>query len=592
MSSPVSEYESRLAFRREQVATLEKTEDRLATGRLLCFIFGVVLGIYLFRGQLPLLYLVIPVVIFIALVAWHLICQDRIAVIRRVIQFYEQGMRRMRHEWIGDGNSGESYRVIDHVYARDLDIFGEGSLFELLCTARTPAGESTLAQWLLSGAERDEIQRRQSAVEALRDRVDLREDLGVMGNEIRSQVHPDSLIQWAESTEIFPAWVQGASWVCGIAAIVTGLGWAFADWGPIPFFGVILVEYLVGLSAQRAVEGVTGGVSELALELNLIALAIERFEKESFEGNCLQQVTQNLSSDGVTASRAIRRLELLVSWLDAKRNQFFAPIAIVLMWDVHLSFFIQRWRGVHGKRVKLWLSALGELEALSSLACFSFENPSYPFPVILDEPQRFEGNELGHPLLNQQECVRNSVSLTATEKVWLVSGSNMSGKSTLLRTVGLNTVLALSGAPVCGSSLTLSCVCLGASIQVYDSLHTGTSRFYAEISHLKSLLELSQKEQTFLFLIDEIFSGTNSHDRRIGATALIKEFIARESLGLLTTHDLELTKIAEDTVGVVRNVHFQDQFADGKLKFDYRVHEGVVERSNAIELMRSVGLPV
>ena len=204
----------------------------------------------------------------------------------------------------------------------------------------------------------------------------------------------------------------------------------------------------------------------------------------------------------------------------------------------------------------------------------------------------FDAAQLGHPLIAEARCIRNDVMLSPQQSLLIVSGSNMSGKSTLMRTVGVNVVLALAGAPVRAERLRLARLNVGAAIHIQDSLQAGASRFYAEITRLRQVVELTQAELPLLFLLDEILSGTNSHDRRIGAAAVIKSLVERGALGLVTTHDLALTKIAEELKGRARNVHFQDELKDGQMYFDYRMHDGVVERSNALELMRAVGLDV
>ena len=235
---------------------------------------------------------------------------------------------------------------------------------------------------------------------------------------------------------------------------------------------------------------------------------------------------------------------------------------------------------------------MGEFEALSSLASFSFEHPKDPFPEIVEGKVCFEGLGLGHPLLPESDCVRNDVRLDRERQVLLVSGSNMSGKSTLLRTVGTNAILAMAGAPVRAESLRLSPLNVGASIRVTDSLESGVSRFYAEITRIRRLMDMTSGDSTLLFLLDELLHGTNSHDRRIGAEAIVRRLVEKGAIGMVTTHDLAIANIEDDLKPRVANVHLQDHLENGKMKFDYKLRPGVVEHSNAIELMRSIGLEV
>jgi DNA mismatch repair ATPase MutS len=270
----------------------------------------------------------------------------------------------------------------------------------------------------------------------------------------------------------------------------------------------------------------------------------------------------------------------------------FAPIALVLLWEIQLAFLVEDWRRKNGHAISAWLAAVAELEALSSLAGYAYEHPNDPFPEISERPPCFEGRGLGHPLLPESKCVRNDVILTGEMQVLVVSGSNMSGKSTLLRTVGINAVLALAGAPVRATRLVISPLAIGASIRVMDSLHAGTSRFYAEITRLRKLVSLSDGPIPLMFLLDELLHGTNSHDRRIGAEAVIKGLVNRNSVGLLTTHDLALAHIAEVLAPHAVNVHFEDHIENGRIAFDYLLLPGIVKKSNALELMRSIGLEV
>jgi DNA mismatch repair ATPase MutS len=267
-------------------------------------------------------------------------------------------------------------------------------------------------------------------------------------------------------------------------------------------------------------------------------------------------------------------------------------VAAVLLWTPQLAFAIERWRVQLGPDLGRWIDAVGEFEALCAIAAFRYEHPDYAFPEIVEGAPRFEGDAIGHPLLPGDRCVRNDLTLSAENPVLIVSGSNMSGKSTLLRTIGINTVLGLAGAPVCANALRLSPLAIGASIRLQDSLLEGNSRFYAEILRLRQITELSQDGLPVLFLLDEILNGTNSHDRGIGAEAVVRNLAQSGALGLVTTHDLALTRFAESLSPRATNVHFQDHLEDGVIAFDYRMHPGVVTKSNALELMRAVGLDV
>ena len=301
-------------------------------------------------------------------------------------------------------------------------------------------------------------------------------------------------------------------------------------------------------------------------------------------------VEPQLARGAGLASEHVARLERLLTWLDAMRNQLCAPIAFVLLWPIHFAYFLEQWRAEHGPDIGIWLEALGEIEALCALSAYAYENSDDPFPVVREEETMLRARGLGHPLIAGERCVRNDVSLDTSTAVLMVSGSNMSGKSTLLRTVGVNAVLAYTGAPVRAEALELSLFSLGASIRVLDSIQSGESRFYSEIRRLHKIMEMTEGGRPVLFLLDEILHGTNSHDRGIGAAALLKGLVERGAVGLVTTHDLALTDFTEDSKAV--NVHFEDHLEGDALVFDYRLKPGVVQKSNALALMRALGLKV
>jgi DNA mismatch repair ATPase MutS len=315
-------------------------------------------------------------------------------------------------------------------------------------------------------------------------------------------------------------------------------------------------------------------------------------ERNTFVAPLLVSLVRRLSSHTLPASATIARLARVIDFSDARNNPFLRVLDTPLLYSVHVALAAERWRRDHGKVIREWVDALGDFEALSSLAGYSYEHPQDPFPELAEGPAALVAVELGHPLLPAAKCVRNSVGIEAPTRILLVSGSNMSGKSTLLRTVGINTVLAMAGAPVRARSLRLTALQVAASIRVNDSLHEGASRFYAEITRLREIYGLLERELPVLFLLDELLQGTNSKDRLIGAEGIVRAFAAAGAIGLVSTHDLALTDIGGLPPGTLRNVHFQDELLDGQMRFDFILRSGIVTKSNGIELMRAVGLNV
>jgi DNA mismatch repair ATPase MutS len=341
------------------------------------------------------------------------------------------------------------------------------------------------------------------------------------------------------------------------------------------------------------VQQVLHAADHAAHDLDVLAHVLTHLERERFESPRLASLRRALDREGVTASRAIRQLHRLAEMHDWQHNQFFAPLGAFVLWGTHIAHAMERWRARHGAEVRGWLDVVGEFEAFGSLSAYRFEHPADVFPELLEPgPAAYEGEALAHPLLPAARAVRNNVRLSGETRLLVVSGSNMSGKSTLLRTVGINAVLAYAGAPVRAARLRLTPLAPGATLRIQDSLQEGRSRFFAEITRIRGLADVARGQTPLLFLLDELFHGTNSHDRLVGATGVLRSLLDRGAIGLITTHDLALTRIADDLAPHAANVHFEDTFEDGEVRFDYRMKPGPVARSNALALMRAVGLDV
>lgn len=593
---PDSEYAQRLAARREWAVKQERLHIHAGNLRLLLFLIAAAIAWAAFaKGMLSGWWIAAPAVAFVALAVYHeRILRDRECALRAV-RYYERAIARIEDRWAGTGEPGERFRDLTHPYAEDFDLFGKGSLFELLSTARTRAGEDTLARWLLSPAETDILRERQAAVDELRPKLDLREDLALLGEDVRTQAHPDALISWAEGPPVLVS--GGARIAIAALSLVTLAAGSYWMWGAPPAFRAVLIGLLaintaVGLRFRQRVLGVAGHTGEAAHDLSLLAKVLSRLEREQFTSPRLQRLRSALDHAGSPPSRRIARLIRLVELLDSRENWLMRIIGPPLLYTTQITFAIEAWRADSGRYVRSWIEAVGEFEALSALGGYAYEHPHDPFPEITSGDACFEAEGLGHPLLPEARCVRNDLKLGGELRLLVVSGSNMSGKSTLLRSVGVSAVMALAGAPVRARCLRISSLVVGASIRTNDSLQEGTSRFYAEITRLRKLVDLAAGPRPLLFLIDELLNGTNSHDRQIGAAAVVRGLVDRGAIGLVTTHDLALTGIAESLAPRGANVHFEDHLEDGRITFDYIMRPGVVRKSNALELMRSVGLDI
>jgi hypothetical protein len=596
-NSALDEYRERRAARATEHARLARLDARVSYARLAAVAaFALTFWLVLGAGFTAWVFAA-PVFAFGALAAWHdrvLRALDRAA---RAVTFYEHGIARLEDKWQGIGEPGVRFLTDDHLYARDLDIFGPASLFQLLSRARTHLGEELLARWLSAPADVTAVRQRQESILELREALDFREALATAGGASRD-IDTNSLGAWASA----PAAPEGA-WLRATALVLAaGIIAGFALWAQggssTPLLLAIILKMILTRPSRTRVARVVRGVERPLGQLDILADTLSLVERSTLRSPRLMEIRAEIMSHGVVPSDAIRRLKRLADMLDWRRNAIFAPIAVAVSWALHLASAIESWRHEFGPKVIVWLAAVAEYEALSSLAAYAYEHADDPFPIFVADggPARFEGASLGHPLVPAARMVRNDVFLTPQTRLLIVSGSNMSGKSTLLRTVGVNVVLAMAGAPVRAAMLTLTPLAVGGTLHVHDSLQAGRSRFFAEITRIRGVADLAgplpAASTGLLFLLDELFQGTNSHDRKIGAEALLLNLIDRGAIGLTTTHDLALTAIADQSGGRAVNVHFQDELRDGELIFDYTMRPGPVTHSNALALMKAVGLPV
>jgi hypothetical protein len=592
-ASSLAEYQRRLADRKARAARLDSRSAQISNLRLITFAAIVVVIWLAVKNRVDPWWLVCPIAAFVALVVWH----DR--VIRafnraqRAIHVYEWGIARIEDRWHRFGRTGERFRQATHVYANDLDLFGEQSLFQLLSTARTTIGEEALAKWLLNPAPLDDILGRQEAISELRGELDFREELSVTGEDIPPAFEPAELLSWAEGPELLRnLLLRAVAPVLAVAALGT-ISLAFWKGIYAPAAAVLATEFAIHFFHRKRVQQVIASVEGAGESVMLFSALVKAIGRRQFQSARLQQLRKTLGDASDSASRALAVFSTRIDLVDSRDNLILRVLNIPLLYELQTAFAVEAWRRHYGALIRSWLSSVGEIEALISFAAYSYEHPADPFPQLTDgHAPQFVGESLGHPLLPSAKNVRNSVQLDRETRALIVSGSNMSGKSTYLRTIGINAVLAMAGAPVRAEQLQLTPLQVGSSLHVVDSLQTGRSGFASELDRLRDIIALMDGELPVLFLLDELLHGTNSHDRYIGGQALLRGFIAHVAIGVVTTHDLSITEIPADLKPLVCNAHFEDRVEDGRMVFDYRLREGVVARSNALELMRSIGLDV
>ena len=644
MAAPQHEYSRRLEERKLAGDGCDRWHFVLGNARFAVVVAGVAMMVaVLGRGWLSGWWLLLPLVLFFGIGGRLQRLEGERARLARAESFYQRALERLDGRWAGAGESGLRFLDDEHLYARDLDVFGTGSLFELLCQARTRMGEETLARWLLAPASPGVLAQRQAASSELAPRLNLREDIAVLGEDASAGVHADELAAWGEAPPALASsgfrWFARGLSLLGILTMVAAVTYLAVLSGDLQldarastalrvfFLTAVLAFGMITWRFNARAEAIFLGAELAARDVGLLAAVLERLERESFISPRLAALRAELDTDGQPPSRRIARLNRLMEFVYQRDNMVVRFIGPFILWDVHLAYALEDWRAASGAGMRRWLSAVGEIEALTSIAAYHYERPDDVFAELSEGAPEFTAEAISHPLLSADEAVPNEVALGGdVARVLLVSGSNMSGKSTLLRTIGVSAVFAQAGVPVRATGLRLSPLVVGASIRLMDSLQDGESRFYAEILRLREIVRrageadvaesggggrdhseagndpdgrghsgagnVGETTPPVLFLIDEFLHGTNSHDRRIGAEAIVHGLADRGAIGLVTTHDLALTHIA-DTLGERgANVHFADHLADGKMRFDYRMRAGVVEKSNALELMRSVGLDV
>ncbi|GAB4009451.1 MutS family DNA mismatch repair protein [Spirosoma migulaei] len=510
---------------------------------------------------------------------------------------------RLKRQYLRS-ETGDQFASSTHHYSGDLDVFGKHSLFRLLNRTHTYEGQNRLANWLKSPSNPDGIRLRQQAASELKPQLDWRQQFEAFANlEETVGRSPDAVVKWAMAeSSTLPGYLNIVRFLFPVITVSLFVAWLL---GYMPGTAVLLGLAVHGLvlsqTAAKAKEA-----SEQTFEISTALRAFQALfrEAEQVKGDTvrLRAIRQALMSKDRSASKAIGQLGQLTEGLNYRRNPyFFLLFGIATLWDVHYLFRLEAWRQQYGPDLSRWFKALGELEALNSLAGFAYAHPAYTTPDIVDDEFMLDFTLASHPLLPTDRSVANSLTLNGAGKTVLITGSNMSGKSTFLRTVGANVILALAGAVVSAERFWCSPVRVFTSMRTNDSLEESTSSFYAELKRLQTLIgltkqmtddkqaALSQDRLPVLYFLDEILKGTNSADRHRGAEALIRQLHQTTASGFVSTHDLELGQLT-DADSFVRNFHFQSDLHDGELVFDYKLRNGICESFNASQLMKAIGI--
>jgi len=523
---------------------------------------------------------------------WHGNNRDKWFELIRLRGFRERAVARMENRWQGEGHSGEEYRVAHHVYDADLQILGKGSLFELLCTARTGIGRRRLAEYLLTPAGIAEAMARQEAVQELVPESALRERVALLGKFDFQESSEKVFSEWLGApAQTVPAWLRWAMVACfvllaaiGLAAYVTTVpARILAPWvGPILAFRMGIAWYF-----RSRTNEVKAAANRVGVEIGVLREGMVLIAAQKFRSAKLREIHRRIAE--AHAAPLLRRLERWTNALEQCEKPWFDLPSQALNLRTQICFEIEQWKADHGTQLAQWLEAWGEFEALAAISGYAAEHHDDVYPEFAEGDGLFEALGLGHPLIPADTCVRNDVALDAANRFYVVSGSNMAGKSTLLRSIGLAVVLANVGAPVRARALRLSRLELFASLSIVDSILEGKSKFLAEVDRVRRMLEAARSAPV-LFLIDEILSGTNSRDRRIASEAVVRGLVGRGAIGALSTHDLALTEIAEMDGLAGSNVHMGARTGEDPMDFDYLLKPGITRETNALAIAEMMGV--
>jgi hypothetical protein len=575
----------------------------IGTLRTIAFVAIVGAGLWLERTGLAIAGAAVgaAIVAFVGLVILHRRVRAAEAWQGALAQTNRHGLKRLARDWAALPPAGTP--PADHPYARDIDVLGRASLRQLLGDTASVRGEDVLRDWLLQPASPSEIARRQPAVRDLAPRNDLRDAIAAHAARTRSITRRalEDLLAWAEDEP----WLARMRWVWPLALIMT-----LATWTLLALYAagvttagswllVVLANYIFTAFYYRRIHATYERAFAREHVLETLPPLLELLEAESYDAPLLQELRGRLDATGSPPHRELRRLVRLMELSDVRRSTFtYLPVQLLSLWDFHLLTALERWQRRAGSRLRDWLEAAASIEALAALGTLAHDHDDWTYPAIEPDSDRFEAKALGHPLIADSARVRNDVTVGPAGTFLLVTGSNMSGKSTLLRAIGVNAVLAQAGGPVCARTLRMPPLDVWTSVRIDDSLAEGVSLFMAELRRMKEIVDAAEQDRQhggrrLLFLLDEILHGTNTAERRIAARRVLRHLLHNGAIGAVTTHDLAL---AEDDAlrAAAVPVHFSETVhgagAAAPMTFDYRLRPGLATSTNALRLMQLIGI--
>ena len=572
---------------------LAKQSSALAILSVIGIVF-VVLAIFAFAGKMLPSWS--PLICFppSISVAWNY--RRRVPGLRkfqRLRDSYEQGQQRIDNRWQGTGLEGDEWEPSEHMFARDLNLFGSGSFFELLCTTRTQIGARRLAEYLTSMPTVSETKLRQEAAKELRGNVALREKLALLGGYESQQASWETFTDWlGEQNAAFPRTLRWVAAFLAAATLALSLIWLAGLASPgilvTALTSLLLADCALNVRVRKRVDRIISATSLIGAEVGLLREGLGLLREQEFKCEKLRRIQAQVGPDAPARLRSLSRLQHILALRD---TDWLYHVSTLLLVGTQTAMAIDSWKAANADSLREWLDAWGEFEALNALACYAYERQeTTTFPEFSEGEPSFEATAIGHPLLSSDVCVRNDFSLGPASRFCVISGSNMAGKSTLLRALGTNTVLALAGAPVTAEKLVLSPFNLCASISMGDSLGDGKSKFLSEVERLRDGISATEDTRPLLFLVDEMLSGTNSSDRRIASESIVRALVDGGALGVLSTHDLALTELPGAIGTGAVNMHMSSRKGGGALEFDYLLKPGITLEANAQEIAKMAGV--
>lgn len=590
-----SKYQSVISKYQQVLVKNKRISNLAGYVKLVLFVLFLVQIYYLFSQTLKTSGIIVIFILFAAqLAAWlyHAFINGIIHHAQSLIDINQRCLDRMSGKWVEFTDTGDEYIDPAHPYCCDLDITGRKSLFQFINVTHTWYGRQAFADDLLTGAySKDEIEQRQQAIQELSEKIDLTNELEFHFSEIGFSADTPELIKELSGNSSFLAsrfltllltYLPVVTVITGAAALIFRLPPLYA-----PALALLAVQTLLWLIGSSRCHNYLRGITSLSFHLSAYQDVLELFGSQDFKSHTLRQMQSELTASDISAFKAMKELAAIADMAGIRSSAFlYLTLNPLLLWDYECAFRLEKWKQKYTGQCENWFQTLGNLE---SLLCFSvFRNVSSHtcFPAI-SEKRGVTAEELGHPLLPDAARINNPLKLD--NHILIISGSNMSGKTTYLRTIGINIVLARAGAPVCAAKMTCSDLHVITSMRIADDLNEGISTFYAELKRVKEILDHAAADTNTLFLIDEIFRGTNSVDRLAGAQTVIRKLSQMNSLGLVTTHDLELCDL-KNSINRIENYNFSEYYKDGQICFDYRLKPGKSQTTNAKYLMEMIGI--